>query len=657
MQPVVLRDGRIALPVYGRGTNSSGTVTSISRVLVSKDDGVTWQEGSNIPADLPGGAMEPALAETSEGDWLCVIRTRGTGSLFASRSKDSGLTWATPAPLPLESPESIARLQRLDDGSLLVVWNGVASKTQGPRNRLTVARSVDGGWTWPQRRDLVQGGPVFSNHGVMQTSDGRILVGFQHFHRDPVRAPERSGVDSVELASFDLAWLAALEHARDSAPTPQQAGKVIERGLSFLVNDAVAWRKERGCATCHHGTMTVWALSEAKQQGYTVAAEILADNVQWTRDQFVSTWSKPRDLRRGWNQVSLPALYLSVASQSLPILSRDEISRVAAHLARHQEPDGAWLMRPPEGTGSPPTWESRETTALWALLAWEPSLNDAAREKAVAWLRNTEPAPTTQAAALRLLLDLRTGRPAQQIQPRIDELLKRQNNDGGWSQINDLPSDAYATGQALWALSFAGVKNDRAEIRRAVAFLIANQREDGSWPMTSRNHPGVTTTRKRYPVPITYFGSAWATLGLVRSVPPVLEPARKQQIAIDMIRQLSGSFDVDETSADKPVTRARIAYELDDDEVAHLVTRLAALPQLTTLQFKSPNITDVSLAHLGRLSQLRSLTLENAAITDAGPGHLKALTHLEALNLKGTKITEVAIRDLQKALPKLKIER
>ena len=70
-----------------------------------------------------------------------------------------------------------------------------------------------------------------------------------------------------------------------------------------------------------------------------------------------------------------------------------------------------------------------------------------------------------------------------------------------------------------------------------------------------------------------------------------------------------------------------------------------------------PHPGEVSLAHLGRLSQLRSLTLENAAITDAGPGHLKALTHLEALNLKGTKITEVAIRDLQKALPKLKIER
>jgi hypothetical protein len=51
-----------------------------------------------------------------------------------------------------------------------------------------------------------------------------------------------------------------------SAPrTPRQA---IDSGMSFLVNDVAKWRKERTCVTCHHGIMTVWALSEAKSQGY-----------------------------------------------------------------------------------------------------------------------------------------------------------------------------------------------------------------------------------------------------------------------------------------------------------------------------------------------------------------------------------------------------
>jgi hypothetical protein len=50
-----------------------------------------------------------------------------------------------------------------------------------------------------------------------------------------------------------------------------------------------------------------------------------------------------------------------------------------------------------------------------------------------------------------------------------------------------------------------------------VAFLAATQKEDGSWPMTPRANPGATPATN--PVPITYFGTAWATLGLMRSVP------------------------------------------------------------------------------------------------------------------------------------------
>jgi len=53
----------------------------------------------------------------------------------------------------------------------------------------------------------------------------------------------------------------------EAACVPQQARTAVQRGLTFLERDALKWRKERGCATCHHGTMTVWALSEAKAQG------------------------------------------------------------------------------------------------------------------------------------------------------------------------------------------------------------------------------------------------------------------------------------------------------------------------------------------------------------------------------------------------------
>lgn len=453
-----------------------------------------------------------------------------------------------------------------------------------------------------------------------------------------------------------------------AATDPQKTQQVIERALDFMVKDTAKWRQERVCATCHHGTLTVWALNEAQSQGYRVNAETLADVTQWTRDLFIPKISKPRDPRPGWRLVSTPGICLGVMSYTLPVLSREEINRVAIHLARHQSEDGSFELPPPLN-GAPPIWESPETLALWALLAWEPyvpadpadaAAARASREKTIAWLNAVKPSETSQASALRLLLDVRTGKSAEQLQPRIDKLLALQRTDGGWSQTAEMPSDAFATGQSLWALSFAGLKPDRPEIGRAVAFLVATQREDGSWPMTSRNHPGVVSTRNpiRNPMPITYFGSAWATIGLVRSVPVIRDPVAQQKRAIDRIRTYNGKYDVNETSPDRPVVRVDLRnYELDDMEVTDFVKVLQVLPHLTTLEFKSPKITDAALLQIKRMSQLRSLTLENAAITDAGAAHLKDLTYLETLNLKGTKITDAGIKDIQQALPKVKVER
>ncbi len=61
-----------------------------------------------------------------------------------------------------------------------------------------------------------------------------------------------------------------------------------------------------------------------------------------------------------------------------------------------------------------------------------------------------------------------------------------------------------------------------AEVQRGVAFLVASQRPDGSWPTKSRAQPGEKPFTN--PVPITYFGSAWATLGLVRSAGKPVNP-------------------------------------------------------------------------------------------------------------------------------------
>ena len=113
-----------------------------------------------------------------------------------------------------------------------------------------------------------------------------------------------------------------------------------------------------------------------------------------------------------------------------------------------------------------------------------------------------------QAAALRLLLWRRLKLPATEWQPLVEKLRGAQHADGGWSQIEKAKSDAYATGQALYALAEAGVKPGDEAVRKAQSLLSKTQREDGAWAMVSR---AIMRDGKppRNLEPITHAGSAW----------------------------------------------------------------------------------------------------------------------------------------------------
>jgi hypothetical protein len=328
---------------------------------------------------------------------------------------------------------------------------------------------------------------------------------------------------SALVVTFLLAARASPGFAEPKT-TPVQA---INRGLDFLVKDAQKWREEKQCSTCHHGTMTVWALCEAKSQGFAVKDETLTDMVKWTKERMKDI-DKPRDTRPGWSMVNSPALYLSAMAEAIPkqkALTADELKRIAGHLVRHQEKDGswAWSSAPPVNR-PPPFFESDEIATILALTDLSPhvpadvkeksDIRDS-RDKGLAWLAKEKPTETTEAMAFRLFADVRGGKSAKELQPQIDALLARQNKDGGWGQVKERESNAFASGQVLYFLTIAGVKSNRSEVKRGVEFLVATQKDDGSWPMKRRGHPGVTPSSNVWP--ITYFGSAWGTMGLMRA--------------------------------------------------------------------------------------------------------------------------------------------
>src|SRR5207302_8776158 len=125
--------------------------------------------------------------------------------------------------------------------------------------------------------------------------------------------------------------------------------------------------------------------------------------------------------------------------------------------------------------------------------------------------------------------------PATEWEPLVEKLRGAQNADGGWSQTAKAQSDAYATGQALYALAEVGVKPGDEAVRKAQSFLAKTQREDGAWAMVSRAIMREGKPPKNLD-PITHAGSAWAVMGLVRSSAVEVKPGAgpvKKPVAVD----------------------------------------------------------------------------------------------------------------------------
>jgi len=109
-----------------------------------------------------------------------------------------------------------------------------------------------------------------------------------------------------------------------------------------------------------------------------------------------------------------------------------------------------------------------------------------------------------------------------EVTAQLERLLALQRADGGWSQLPTMESDAYATGQALYALHEAGVASSSTTYRRGVIYLRRTQGEDGTWFVRSRAFAfqpffdaGFPHGRDQF---ISAAATAWAAIALTYSL-------------------------------------------------------------------------------------------------------------------------------------------
>jgi Squalene-hopene cyclase C-terminal domain len=322
------------------------------------------------------------------------------------------------------------------------------------------------------------------------------------------------------IVAIVAAILPSVVSAQDARPKPANVVAAIDRGLAFLAKDALAWKEKHNCVSCHHAGLVVWSMREAKQRGHKVDEPVLTELTKWVAESGNGKTgvARPAGIPKALNA---KAVWLALALGADPkpdAAARDGLKLLLKTVADDQTENGSWSSWPE--TRPPIFGNSDESMTALATLAVLPAASDAeskaVRDKGTKWLAETKTDDDPQSVAMRLVLWNRLGRPAEEWQPLVRRIKERQNPDGGWSQTKEMASDAWATGQALYALAHAGIKPDDAAIARAHAFLVKTQRDDGSWPMTSRpTKPGGEGAKNL--IPITGAGTAWAVLGLVRT--------------------------------------------------------------------------------------------------------------------------------------------
>jgi ankyrin repeat protein len=146
---------------------------------------------------------------------------------------------------------------------------------------------------------------------------------------------------------------------------------------------------------------------------------------------------------------------------------------------------------------------------------------------------------STEDQAFRLLGLHWGGAEIDELRNATRRLISEQRPDGGWSQLPERASDAYATGLVLYALrEGAGVPPADHAYQLGLRFLLKTQLPDGSWLVPTRHHPptpGLPYRETGFPHRESQFiscaGSNWAAMALLSVLPKTrdIEPVRPER--------------------------------------------------------------------------------------------------------------------------------
>ncbi len=275
-----------------------------------------------------------------------------------------------------------------------------------------------------------------------------------------------------------------------SIGTPRSAHAAIERAVARLQPAGAAFYARTKCVSCHHESIAGIAVKTAKARGVKVDATI----------PWYSVTATEQSWRRGRDAALMGEFFVGIATIPYGLFERIEnglpptpdTDAMVVLAASRQTNDGSWQF--PNEIRPPINGSTFVATALAirTLRTFAPPVHRRDMELQIArgraFLEKSEP-DETQDRAFKLLGLVWSGAPAHKIEKAKAALIALQRSNGGWGQIPTLDPDAYATGQALYALHAAGMAPTATTYRRGADYLLRTQLEDGTWFVRTRAFP------------------------------------------------------------------------------------------------------------------------------------------------------------------------
>lgn len=286
-----------------------------------------------------------------------------------------------------------------------------------------------------------------------------------------------------------------------------------------------AIEERSNCFTCHHTGLPVMAFITARERGFKLNEENIKTQLQFTAS-FLAKNRTNYLAGKGQGGAAFTAGSALWTLEHGGMKSDDTTTAVIEYLLTYQKELGHWQPssnRPPsEGSPFSTTFVALESVKQFGTAAQQERI--AARTTQVrSWLLNT-PAKNTEDRVFKLWSLAVTNAHREAIANAAQDLLRTQRTDGGWAQLNDMSSDAYATGTALVALHRTGsVTSDDPVYQRGLQWLLKAQLPDGSWHVVTRSKPIQKYFESGYPHGkdqfISITAACWATTALALALP------------------------------------------------------------------------------------------------------------------------------------------